>query len=147
MQSTLNTYQFTFPLEVSKYWHLPPWNSHLPLPKTPRPMRTCFSLFLDSYCLALPGFLRCTVGCTPSDKKHEPSKTKCSIKNHWKEKTISSYINTKTSNGLSSLLLADLSQPLGHGGHQFLHFCTSAQPVCGNTRSLEFEPEFWVFRT
>jgi hypothetical protein len=59
-----------------------------------------------------------------------------------KEKTISSHINTKTSNGLSSLLLADLSQPLGHGGQQLLHFCTSAQPLCGKTLSLEFEPEF-----
>ncbi len=79
---------------------------------------------------------------TPSDKKRVPLETKCSIKTIERKKQFHlTYINTKTSNMLSSLLLADLSQPLEHGGQQLLHFCTSALPVCGKTHSLEYEPE------
>jgi hypothetical protein len=63
-------------------------------------------------------------------------------KNPKKKQFHLAYINTKTSSGLSSLFLANLSQPLGHGGQQLLHFCTSALPVCGKTHSLEYEPEF-----
>jgi hypothetical protein len=61
-----------------------------------------------------------------------------------KEKTIlcnAQYINKKTSNELSTFLLADLSQPLGYGGQQLLHFCMYALPVCGKTHSLKYEPE------
>ncbi len=41
--------------------------------------------------------------------------------------------------------LADLSQPHGHGGQQLVHYCTSALPVWGKTRSLKYEPELRAF--
>ncbi len=58
------------------------------------------------------------------------------------------YIITKTSNGLSSLLLADLSQPLGHGGQQLLDFCTPLHCQCAVKLirlNMSLSSEFFIY--
>ncbi len=50
--------------------------------------------------------------------------------------------------GNPPFFLAVHCQPLGPGGpmYKFLHFCSSALPVCGKTHSVKSDPELRVFR-